>query len=248
MSNGSESNGSEFPPPRPGRPQPAQEPSFAPRGRRSEFPVQGHGEIPDILRLTVSRMSASGPHAETSYQRALGLARGQDGTDVARVLSEAVRALPEDAYLDRLSLTQVATDLRDPALEEFLRRTVTAQLPPERGTADGHGFSTRAREVLIRMVAVEGLARLAADGSDTAAASLLDAVGHENRTVRGAAVAAVRGLDGDYTGDLRERLGPDDGDLLQTRRLRIEDVPQPTGGTYVNHPGAGDGIPPPDIP
>ncbi|MGW2746588.1 hypothetical protein [Streptomyces sp. NPDC001450] len=192
-------------------------------------------------------MSASGPHAERSYQEALDLVRSQPGTEVARALSEAVRELPEDAYLERLALAQVATDLRDGALEEFLRLVVAAGLPPERGSADGHGFSTRAREVVIRMIAVEGLARLAADGSAAAAESLLAAVAHENRTVKAAAVAALQELGGEYEERLREATAPEDRELLKTRRLRIEDVPQPEGGTHVNHPGAGDGLAPPDI-
>jgi hypothetical protein len=193
-------------------------------------------------------MSASGPYAERSYQEALDLVRSQPVSEVAQALSATARELPEDAYMERLSLTQVATDLRDSALEEFLRHVVAAGLPPERGTADGHGFSTRAREVVIRMVAVEGLARLAADGSAAAADGLLAAVRHENRTVRGTAVAALRELGGAYAERLDESVAPEDRDLLHTRGLRIEDVPQPEAGTHVNNPGAGDGVSPPDIP
>ncbi|MFE4305294.1 hypothetical protein ACFQ9H_16160 [Streptomyces sp. NPDC056517] len=222
-------------------------PSFALRGRRSEFPLNGTGDVPDGLRLAVSRMSASGPQAERSYQEALDLVRSQPAAEVARTLAEAARELPEDAYLERISLAQVATDIRDGALVDFLQAVVAAGLPPERGTADGHGFSTVAREVVIRMVAVEGLARLAADGSAGAAESLLAAVGHENRTVRAAAVAALQELGGAYEEQLRESIAPEDHDLLEIRRLRIEDVPQPEGGTYVNNPGAGEDISPPSI-
>lgn len=224
-----------------GQPRYVADPSFVVQNRRD---LHLDESIPNALRQAIHRMSETGPNAETAYQAALDGLRSQSGAGANQVISAAIEELPEEAYLERLLLVQVAADVGEPELVELFRTVVTDPLPPERSSDADYKFTTRGREVIIRTTAVDGLARLAAEGSTIAVDYLLENVAHENRTVRAACVVALQGLGGAPASRVRERVGADDRDLLELRRMRVEDVPQPNAGTYVRHPGAKGDDPP----
>jgi hypothetical protein len=204
----------------------------------------GEGPVADALRRCLARMSATGPNAEAAYQEALAAVRQQPATAVGQLVSEMLRELPEEAYLDRWSLVQVLTDVGDLELVDVFRGVVTTPVPAERSLDTDYKFTTRAREVVIRTTAVEGLARLAAQGSAAAAECLLDNVTHENHTVRTACIVALNELGGELAEQARTRVADEDRGLLELRRTSVYDVPQPDADSYVKHPGAHDEPPP----
>ncbi|MGW5366245.1 hypothetical protein [Actinopolymorpha pittospori] len=179
-----------------------------------------------------------------AYQEALRSVRAQPAADLRRLVLEVLRELRKEAYLDRWSLVQVLSDIRDPKAVAILREVIETPLPPERSSADDHKFTTTGREVIIRTTAVDGVARLAEDGSREAIGCLLDNVGHEDRTVRTACIVALSELGGEPAERLRERVAEEDRALLELRPVNIYDVPQPRAGEYVRDPGAHDAPPP----
>jgi HEAT repeat protein len=189
-------------------------------------------------------MSASGPDAETAYQDALAAVRAQPAAEVRELVSDVLRELPEDAYLDRWSLVQLLADVGDPESVALFQDVIATPLPPERSSDVDYKFTTRGREIVIRTTAVDAVAGLAAQGSPEAVQCLLDNVGHENHTVRAACIVALNELGGEPAERARERVAHEDRELLELRRVNVYDVPQPDVD-YVKHPGAHDETPPP---
>jgi hypothetical protein len=231
-----------------GEPAAVPDPTFAAEAQRDLGAILGSGPAGSALRQSVDRMSAIGPDAETAYQEAIAGVRSQPPDELRAAVTAAFRDLPDDAYLDRVSMVQVLTDVRDPSLVDVLRDVIAAPLPPERSTGEDYKYSTTAREVLIRTTAVDGVARLAAEGSAEAVDVLVDNVTHENHTVRAACVVALLELGGEPASRARDRIRDDDRDLLELRRARVQDVPQPDPGSEVRYPGAYDAPAPPPNP
>jgi hypothetical protein len=189
-------------------------------------------------------MSATGPTAETAYQDALDALRAQPPAEVRQMVTEVGRELPEEAYLERWSLVQLMADVNHADLLEFFEDVIRTPIPPERSSEADYKSTTRGREVIIRTTAVDGLERLAAEGSSRAVDVLLDHVAHDNSTVRTACIVALQELGGDAAERVRERVADEDRDLLEIRRVSVYDVPQPESGTYVRNPGVRDETPP----
>jgi hypothetical protein len=109
----------------------------------------------------------------------------------------------------------------------FLKSVVLTPIPPEE-SPDSHTFSTVTEETILRTTAIEGLERLAVDGSDAALDVMLGALDQPSLSMRRAAVqgilATTRGA------ELRDRLAeilPEDQRfLLAIQRAVVQDVPQ----------------------
>jgi HEAT repeat protein len=220
------------------------EPSFVVHGTRDLGLARRGGPVADALQQSIERMSATGPTAEAAYHDALGTLRSQPSAEVKDLAWRTLRELPEEAYLERWSLVQVLTDIKREELAEVFQDVIATPIPPERSSQADYKSSTRGREVIIRTTAIDGLARLAAEGSAEAVDSLVDNVTHENHTVRAASIVALQELGGDAAERALERVADEDRDLLELRSVNIYDVPQPKAGDYVKNPGVHDETPP----
>ncbi|MGQ3050492.1 MAG: HEAT repeat domain-containing protein [Roseateles sp.] len=181
---------------------------------------------------TINRMGGAGEVAERCYQQALdGLARR--GKEVVHALAEEVGRLAEDRYLDRWALVQLMAELKHESALDPLDRLLSSRIPEER-SADPHGFTTAGEEVMIRTTAVEAVTRLAADGSQRACELLLRHTGHENFSVRRAAVQGYLTHGGEKAEEtLRQTLPERDHFILGIRRIDVRQAPQAQGGLYL---------------
>lgn len=118
-------------------------------------------------------------------------------------------------------------------------------MPPERSTGSDYKMPTLAREAIIRMAAVDGLARLARDGSSEAVDILAANVANPERNVRLSCIVALNELNGEAAERGRSQVLDEDRDLQDLRRVSVFDIPQPAGGDYVKHPGSTDEPPEP---
>lgn len=152
--------------------------------------------------------------------------------------------MADDAYLDRWSLVMLIVELGHRDSCRFFAEVLDAYIPEER-SVDPHSMSTVGEEVIIRTTAVEGLERLAADGSEDAVEVLLANTGHDNFSVRRAAVQALVA-----TGDesmpkrLAELLPSRHRELLGIERRDVRSVEQAQGGLFLKQ-GGDDGAPAP---
>ncbi|MCX4741417.1 HEAT repeat domain-containing protein [Streptomyces antibioticus] len=216
---------------------------FSPLGIR-EFGFAGaFGELGAAFLGAVRATGAVGESAEAEYQRALDVVRGYPAEDVDRLARSGWEELPEEAYLDRWALVQVLTDLRLAGTADALAAVVATPVPPERYPEGAHRYSTVGQETVIRTTAVEGLARLAADGSTGALDTLVRHVDDDRRGVRAACVLALRELAAPV--DLPGLIRSEDADLLEVRRYDVRDVPQVTRVDHIRYPGAGADVRPP---
>ena len=228
-------------------------PSVSPRddrleiiGRRSLAPGAGT-HLGDLVLDTVAAMNRSGEDAEQIYQRHLDQLREGAGDAISEVRAQ-YDALDEEQYVERWSLIQLLTDLRDPASLPVLEHVLRQPVPPERSPDPAHGLSTVGEEIMIRTTAVEALARLAADGADEAKRLLLEQLDHEAFSVRRAAVQAIADSgDAGLRDRVQSRLSEsDDQRLLNSRRLDVTSVPQAEGGRFLKGRDAASPPPPPN--
>ncbi|MEO6712815.1 MAG: hypothetical protein ABIM89_05215, partial [Mycobacteriales bacterium] len=182
--------------------------------------------VQDVL----DRMTRVGTRAADDYLQAVDNVRGQPSEEIVRVVGEALRNLPESEYLSRWGLVQVLNDIAVPGTEAVFRDTIETSMPPERGTGSDYKMPTLAREVLIRMAAVDGLAKLAADGSSEAVDILTANVTNPERNVRLSCIVALNELGGEASELGRARVLEEDRELQDLRRVSVYDVPQPAGG------------------
>ena len=192
-------------------------------------------------------MSAHGETADAEYQRALRRVKEQPGDTVAAKVGQALDALPEESYLDRWGLVQLMADVSLPATVDLFANVLSAPIPPESSAVRDHRYSTVGQEVVLRTTAVQGLRRLAASGQESATRLLLTHLRHEQRSIRVACVMALRDLGGDAEAAMREALADEDRYLLEIRRLRVADVPQPAPPTSDDPTGRGRTVPPPPV-
>jgi hypothetical protein len=231
-------------PPPVGGSSPPGDPAFVVAGR-DEFDVRGRGgPTAEVLQRAIDLMTRTGPDADAAYQDALTEVRSQPPEGIAQMVAEVLREVPEENYLDRWSLVQVLSEVSPPGSEWVLRDVLSATLPPERSSEADYKSSTRGREVIIRTTAVEGLARLARQGSAEAVDVIVANLGHEDKTVRVACIVALNELGGDAEERGRAGILDEDRDLAPLRRTSVHDVPQFPGGDYVKNPETDDTPPP----
>lgn len=235
------------PPPPGGNAAPGDEPgdSLASPGPQAYEFIDEFGGLGSAFTDAVHAMGAVGPDVEDNYQRALRVLREYPPDEITTFARRGWQSLPEEAYLDRWGLVQLLTDLRLSDAAGVLAAVVATPVPPERSPGADHRHSTVGEEVVIRTTAVEGLARLAAEGDPRAVEALVRHLDDDQRGVRAACVTALRGLPGGAPVDLTELVREDDRDLLTARRPDVREVPQVERVDYVLHPGAGADPPPP---
>jgi hypothetical protein len=212
--------------------------SFVVQGRRDLESTMGKSPTADVLRSALARMSGIGPTAEAAYQEGLRAVQSRPTEEVKALIAEALRSLPEEAYLDRWALVQLSTDLRQSELIDLLDDTISTPIPAERSSDADYKSSTVAQESLIRISAVEGLVRLAAEGSTEAVNALLRHVSHEHRTIKEACVLGLKDLDKSVQTRLRAAVSEEDQDLLELHRAEVRDIPQPVVDEFVKNRGA----------
>ena len=85
-------------------------------------------------------------------------------------------------YAQRQALVRAAGVIDDASALPFLASVALSEIPDEQ-SAEPHTFSTVAEETIIRMIAVEGIARLAHDGDERAAELLMKCVQSQSFSV-----------------------------------------------------------------
>lgn len=180
----------------------------------------------------INRMGGAGPAAERCYQQSLD-ALARRGKEVVAALAEEAERLAEDRYLDRWALVQLMAELKHEAALDPLDRLLASRLPEERSN-DPHSFTSVGEEVMIRTTAVEALTRIAAEGHPRAAELLLRHSGHENFSVKRAAIQGYLAHGGEKAEEvLRKTLPERDHFILGIRRVDVRQVPQAQGGLHL---------------
>lgn len=130
---------------------------------------QGEDAFPNTItgkavRMHIDTIVAVGEGAEADYQRSLAELRQMPGAaDVAFV---AYQATDETLYLQRQLLLATLADLEVPDALAHLDSIVAQLIPPERFTAEDAEYSTYVEELMIRSLAMEGIARQARPGNE----------------------------------------------------------------------------------
>jgi hypothetical protein len=189
-------------------------------------------------------MSASGPGAEASYRASLS-ALADNAPAVVSALSERYADAPEEEYVHRWAMVQLLADLRHPAALAAFETILSTPLPPER-TPGMVIHSTVSEEVVIRTTAIEGITRLASQGTDGALEALRAQMQSETFSIRRAAIQGYLEAAGEDTRDqLRSELPESDHFILDLRREDVRNVPQARPEQASSE--AADPVPPPRI-
>lgn len=211
------------------------------------FRESGDEGLNALVVEAVNRMGGAGEDAEDRYQRALEPLR-ERADEAVELVSAEYEALPEESYLDRWSLVQLLSELRNPGAIKALNRIITSRIPGEKAK-EAHDVSTVTEEVMIRTTAVEGLVRLSAEGVEEARQVLLRHAKHRRLSIRRACVQGLMetGDDADRR-ELRALLKErGDEDLLKIKRIDVRAAPQPIGGRFVVSPDVKREPPPHDL-
>jgi len=189
-------------------------------------------ELAQRIVDAINLMGGVGERAEACYQRALdGLARRS--REVVKALAEEYERLDTRHYLDRWALLQLMAELKDEGALDAIDRLLSSRIPGEQST-DPHSFTTVGEEVMIRTTAVEAATRMAADGSGRALEVLLRHVGHENFSVKRAAIQGYLQHGGEQARDtLLKALPERDHRILDIQRVDVRKVPQAQGGLHL---------------
>jgi hypothetical protein len=201
-------------------------------------------ETVEAIVATINLMGGAGDCAEDDYQAALSKLTRQ-ARKISPALTEEYFALPEGQYLDRWSLVMLLAELRDRESVHAFARILESEIPAER-SKDPHSFTTVGEEVMIRTTAIEGLERLAAEGSEDAMKVLMANVHHETFSICRAAVQALVAVGGEEMKEkLKEMLPERHHRVLEIRRVDVREVEQAEGGLFLK-PADDGSIPPPN--
>jgi len=193
---------------------------------------QGEAELTERIVEAINRMGGAGSEAEDAYRSCVDRLRRKQKAAI-NVIEAEYRDMADDAYLDRWSLVMLLVELQDERSLQFFDELLGSPIPEEK-SADPHGFSTVGEEVMLRTTAVEGLERMAADGSERAIEVLLKHAGHEVFSIRRAIAQALVEVGGeDMRKTLEEKLSPRHRDVLNIRRTDVRKVEQAEGGLFV---------------
>lgn len=194
-------------------------------------PEEGAGrrqpkDLNERIRSAIAQMSADGPEAESDYQAALRAIIRDPGAPAA--IAASYRSTPEDQYVARWAHTHLLSELRDKEALSALDSIVSTPIPPEKAP-DMITYSTVGEEAMIRTTAIEGITRLALAGDRQALELLSKHIGHENLSVRRAAVQGyIEAAGPDAREELRKRLPEADRFLVDIRRIDVQQAPQAT--------------------
>ena len=196
------------------------------------FERSADAELARRLVDAINLMGGVGEKAEACYQQALdGLARRSK--EAIQALAEEYERLEARQYLDRWAIVHLMAELRHEASLDHADRLLSSRIPEEQ-SADPHSFTSMGEEVMIRTTAVEVVTRVAADGNPRALEILLRHAGHENFSVRRAAVQGYLAHGGEQARDgLLKALPERDHHILNIRRVDVRQVPQAQGGLHL---------------
>lgn len=179
-----------------------------------------------LLEELIAAMYSGGAEAQDRYDEILYRAREMAGDIVVEIARAEGRSDPHD-YSRRWALIHAAGELHYEGSVPFLKNVVMTPIPPEEAP-DPHTFSTVTEETILRTTAIDGLERLAADGSDAALDVLLAALEQPSLSVRRAAVQGVLATTrGEELRDRVAELLPEDQRfLLEIKRAAVQEIPQ----------------------
>jgi len=141
------------------------------------------------LQDALSGLFAGGDDAQFRYDQAVD-SLNRDPEQMMVAISAAYGHCPVTDYPQRHALVAAASRLRDEGALPFLASVALSEIPPE-GSKDPHSFSTVGEETIIRMSAVDSIARHAARGLQLAIDLLLRCVESPAFSVRRAAVSGL---------------------------------------------------------
>jgi hypothetical protein len=184
-------------------------------------------EITELVVTAIDKMGDNSKHAESLYQESLSKLRENSTRAVPVIISEYYD-LPEIKYLDRWSLIQLLTDLKQPSVIKDLDKIISSQIPPERSENPNY-FSTRGEEIIIRTTAIEGIRKLATDDNKDAIEILLKHTRSETFSIKRAAIQSYIQVGGEIAKKrLIESLPKEDHYILSIKQTDVQHVPQPT--------------------
>jgi hypothetical protein len=141
------------------------------------------------LRDALSDMYSSGDDATFRHDRAVENLK-RDPEEMMVAISAAYGHCLADDYPQRHALVSAASVIGHECTLPFLASVALSDIPPE-AASDPHSFSTVAEETMIRMTAVDGIARHASRGVGPATELLLRCVESPAFSIRRAAVTAL---------------------------------------------------------
>lgn len=179
-----------------------------------------------LLMNYLAAINGAGDDAEERYKIALSAIR-EKANDVIIEIARQENQCRAREYATRWGLIYAAAELGHPASLPFFRSVVLTPIPPEEG-ADPHSFSTVAEETILRTTAVDGVARLAAEGSKEAIETLFDFLHVPSLSIKRSAVQGLMNVKQGESlrGRIEERLCPEDRFLLDVRPLDVRKATQ----------------------
>lgn len=141
------------------------------------------------LKDALAAMYRTGSDASDAHDRAVERLKQFPEETMVALVAAFGRCSAGD-YAQRQALVRAAGVIDDPSALPFLASVALSEIPDER-SAEPHTFSTVAEETIIRMIAVEGIARLAHDGDEGAAELLMKCVQSQSFSVRRTAVTSL---------------------------------------------------------
>ena len=206
------------------------------------FEQHTSAELAARIVEAINRMGGAGDEAESCYQRTLdSLAR--QAKEATQALATENSKLPPALYLDRWALLQLMAELKHESALDFIDQLLGSRLPPE-DSKDPESLSTVGEEVMIRTTAVDAVARMAADGSPRALEVLLRHVGHDNFSVKRAAIQAYVAHGGEQArAVLAKAVAERDQYIMDIQRIDVRQAPQAQGGLYLKCRDSQDALP-----
>jgi hypothetical protein len=188
------------------------------------FPTTETGRL---LTEHLNRLADVRPDAEQRYQASLRQLR-QQAPKAIPVLFETYQKTKESNYFRRWAIVNTMKELQNDAAVSSLATIALAPIPPERWSDPES--SSRSREFIIRVTAVDGLAELAKLGNKKAEAILPRLIKHDNLSIRRRAIRGYLAAGSDYekrANFLKSQLPTRDHSLITLSVTDIKQVPHP---------------------
>lgn len=184
-------------------------------------PMFREGETDRLVADALGRLHADEDGSRRAYGRAVGLLRERT-PEVVETVARAEQTAPPGSYPLRWALYHLLADLSDARAIPQLVHAATRPMPPDDEEScerpeDG--------EVLVSVMAVEGLERLAGVDRGRSVEALLQVVeAQPHVAIRRAAAHAVLAAEPDARERLRALLPEEQQYLLDRRRVRAEEL------------------------
>lgn len=124
-----------------------------------------------IVQEHIKASMAQGEDAEARYQQSLNLLRKEPGAGEA--LFTTYSKVPEQYYFMRTLLVEGLKELHAPDALKYLSEIAWQKIPANRYPENAE-LNTRQDEIIIRVTAVEGISKLAADSVEAAEKTLIN--------------------------------------------------------------------------